>query len=328
MSDKLSNYHFELPQELIANRPTERREDSRMMVVERSSGRIEHRRFTDFPGFVRPSDLLVLNDSKVIPARLHDAKGKIEMLLLEKKDDRHWIAMVNPGKKMRPGASIETAGTQVTVLEVLDDGTRLLEFEAPPDLERHGEMPIPPYFQRRADDQDKQRYQTVYSRDPGSVAAPTAGLHFTADILASVPHAFLTLHVGAGTFRPVKSEDLTGHVMHRERYTLPENTALRINNSRTSGGRIIAVGTTTCRVLESQRTAQLMQASGSTEIFIRTPHAFQHTDVLLTNFHLPGSTLLMLVSAMASRELILSAYEEAVREKYRFFSYGDCMLIL
>ena len=328
MSDKLSNYHFELPQELIANRPTERREDSRMMVVERSSGRIEHRRFTDFPGYVRPSDLLVLNDSKVIPARLHDAKGKIEMLLLEKKDDRHWIAMVNPGKKMRPGASIETAGTQVTVLEVLDDGTRLLEFEAPPDLERHGEMPIPPYFQRRADDQDKQRYQTVYSRDPGSVAAPTAGLHFTADILASVPHAFLTLHVGAGTFRPVKSEDLTGHVMHRERYTLPENTALRINNSRTSGGRIIAVGTTTCRVLESQRTAQLMQASGSTEIFIRTPHAFQHTDVLLTNFHLPGSTLLMLVSAMASRELILSAYEEAVREKYRFFSYGDCMLIL
>jgi len=328
MSDKLSNYHFELPQELIANRPTERREDSRMMVVERSSGRIEHRRFTDFPGFVRPSDLLVLNDSKVIPARLHDAGGKIEMLLLEKKDDRHWIAMVNPGKKMRPGASIETAGTQVTVLEVLDDGTRLLEFEAPPDLERHGEMPIPPYFQRRADDQDKQRYQTVYSRDPGSVAAPTAGLHFTADILASVPHAFLTLHVGAGTFRPVKSEDLTGHVMHRERYTLPENTALRINNSRTSGGRIIAVGTTTCRVLESQRRAQLMQASGSTEIFIRTPHAFQHTDVLLTNFHLPGSTLLMLVSAMASRELILSAYEEAVREKYRFFSYGDCMLIL
>lgn len=328
MSDKLSNYHFELPQELIANRPTERREDSRMMVVERSSGRIEHRRFTDFPGFVRPSDLLVLNDSKVIPARLHDVGGKIEMLLLEKKDDRHWIAMVNPGKKMRPGASIETAGTQVTVLEVLDDGTRLLEFEAPPDLERHGEMPIPPYFQRRADDQDKQRYQTVYSRDPGSVAAPTAGLHFTADILASVPHAFLTLHVGAGTFRPVKSEDLTGHVMHRERYTLPENTALRINNSRTSGGRIIAVGTTTCRVLESQRRAQLMQASGSTEIFIRTPHAFQHTDVLLTNFHLPGSTLLMLVSAMASRELILSAYEEAVREKYRFFSYGDCMLIL
>jgi S-adenosylmethionine:tRNA ribosyltransferase-isomerase len=328
MSDKLSNYHFELPQELIANRPTERREDSRMMVVERSSGRIEHRRFTDFPGYVRPSDLLVLNDSKVIPARLHDAGGKIEMLLLEKKDDRHWIAMVNPGKKMRPGASIETAGTQVTVLEVLDDGTRLLEFEAPPDLERHGEMPIPPYFQRRADDQDKQRYQTVYSRDPGSVAAPTAGLHFTADILASVPHAFLTLHVGAGTFRPVKSEDLTGPVMHRERYTLPENTALRINNSRTSGGRIIAVGTTTCRVLESQRTAQLMQASGSTEIFIRTPHAFQHTDVLLTNFHLPGSTLLMLVSAMASRELILSAYEEAVREKYRFFSYGDCMLIL
>ncbi len=328
MSDKLSDYHFSLPPELIANRPAERREDSRMLVLDRRSGTIEHRRFVDFPDFIRPVDLLVLNDSRVIPARLHDVSGKIEMLLLEKKDDHHWIAMVNPGKKMRAGACVEVAGTKTSVLQILSDGTRLLEFENPPDLESHGEMPIPPYFQRRSDDQDKERYQTVYSREPGSVAAPTAGLHFTPDILGSIPHDFLTLHVGAGTFRPVKSEDLTEHKMHREHYTLPERTAHRINATRASGGKIFAVGTTTSRVLESQHASPLTQATGSTEIFIRPPHTFQHTDALLTNFHLPCSTLLMLVSALATRDLILSAYEEAVREKYRFFSYGDCMLIL
>ena len=328
MSDKLSDYQFSLPPELIASRPAERREDSRMLVLERRSGKIEHRRFVDFPDFIRPTDLLVLNDSKVIPARLHDVSGKIEMLLLEKKDDLHWIAMVNPGKKMRSGACVQVAGTKASVLEIMDDGTRLLEFESPPDLESHGEMPIPPYFQRRSDDQDKERYQTVYSREPGSVAAPTAGLHFTADILESIPHDFLTLHVGAGTFRPVKSEDLTEHKMHREHYTLPEHTAHRINETRASGGRIFVVGTTTSRVLESQYNSPLTQASGSTEIFIRPPHACRHTDALLTNFHLPCSTLLMLVSALSTRDLILSAYEEAVREKYRFFSYGDCMLIL
>jgi S-adenosylmethionine:tRNA ribosyltransferase-isomerase len=223
---------------------------------------------------------------------------------------------------------VEVAGTTATVSEVLDDGTRLLEFSAPPDLDHHGEMPIPPYFHRPADEQDKERYQTVYAKDPGSVAAPTAGLHFTKEILASLPHAFVTLHVGAGTFHPVKTDDVSEHRMHSEYYSLSEETAARINATKTSGGRLVAVGTTTTRVLESQAPGPLTAASGSTDIFIRPPHRFRHIDVLQTNFHLPGSTLLMLVSALAGRELILEAYNEAVREKYRFFSYGDCMLIL
>jgi S-adenosylmethionine:tRNA ribosyltransferase-isomerase len=299
-----------------------------MLVLHRESGRIEHRGFADLPEYISPQDLLVLNDSKVIPARLHDASGKIEMLLLEQRGPLHWTAMVRPGKKMREGASVEVAGTTATVSEVLDDGTRLLEFSAPPDLDHHGEMPIPPYFHRPADEQDKERYQTVYARDPGSVAAPTAGLHFTKEILASLPHAFVTLHVGAGTFHPVKTDDVSEHRMHSEYYSLSEETAARINAAKTSGGRLIAVGTTTTRVLESQAPGPLTAASGSTDIFIRPPHRFRHIDVLQTNFHLPGSTLLMLVSALAGRELILEAYNEAVRQKYRFFSYGDCMLIL
>lgn len=328
MSSRLSDYHYDLPQELIADRPAPRRQDSRMLVLHRNSGRIEHRGFADLPEYITPEDLLVLNDSKVIPARLHDASGKIEMLLLEQRAPLHWTAMVRPGKKMREGASVEVAGTTATVLEVLDDGTRLLEFSAPPDLDHHGEMPIPPYFHRPADEQDKERYQTVYAKDPGSVAAPTAGLHFTKEILASLPHAFVTLHVGAGTFHPVKTDDVSEHRMHSEYYSLSEETAARINAAKTSGGKLIAVGTTTTRVLESQAPGPLGAASGMTEIFIRPPHRFRHIDALQTNFHLPGSTLLMLVSALAGRELILEAYNEAVREKYRFFSYGDCMLIL
>ena len=328
MSTTLSDYRYDLPQELVASRPSERRGDSRMLVLHRESGRTEHRRFRDFPEFLNPSDLLVLNDSRVIPARLHDETGRIEMLLLEQRDARHWTAMVNPGKKMRPGATVEAAGTTVTVLEILEGGTRLLEFSDPPDLDRHGEMPIPPYFNRASDEQDRERYQTVYARDPGSVAAPTAGLHFTDDILARIPHSFLTLHVGAGTFLPVKSDDIAAHSMHSEHYTLPGETALAINAAKASGGRVFAVGTTTTRVLESQPVGPLVKTSGSTEIFIRPPHRFRHTDALLTNFHLPESTLLMLVSALAGREAILSAYAEAVREQYRFFSYGDCMLIV
>ena len=299
-----------------------------MLVLHRGTGRIEHRGFADLPEYITPQDLLVLNDSKVIPARLHDTTGKIEMLLLEQRGPLHWTAMVRPGKKMREGASVEVAGTTATVSEVLDDGTRLLEFSAPPDLDHHGEMPIPPYFHRPADEQDKERYQTVYARDPGSVAAPTAGLHFTKEILASLPHAFVTLHVGAGTFHPVKTDDVSEHRMHSEYYSLSEETASRINAAKASGGKLIAVGTTTTRVLESQSPGPLSAASGSTDIFIRPPHRFRHIDALQTNFHLPGSTLLMLVSALAGRELILEAYNEAVREKYRFFSYGDCMLIL
>jgi S-adenosylmethionine:tRNA ribosyltransferase-isomerase len=299
-----------------------------MLVLHRKSALIEHRKFSEIPEYLDTRDLLVLNDSKVIPARLHDATGKIEMLLLEKKSENHWVAMVNPGKKMRPGDVVATAGTTATVVEILEDGSRLLKFAAPPDLERYGEMPIPPYFQRTADAADRERYQTVYAREEGSVAAPTAGLHFTHDLLSGLPHTFLTLHVGAGTFRPVKTEDLSAHRMHREYYTLPAEAVHRIAQTKDSGGRVIAVGTTATRVLEAQPRGELVKSSGSTDIFIRPPYRFQRIDGLLTNFHLPGSTLLMLVSAFATRELVLSAYAEAVRKGYRFFSYGDCMLIL
>ena len=328
MSTRLSDYQYKLPPELIADRPAARRQDSRMLVVNRAEATLGHCSFKDFPSYLTPQDLLVLNDSRVIPARLHDATGKIEILLLERRDPLHWTAMVRPGKKMRAAATIEVAGTTATVTEVLADGTRLLEFASPPDLDRHGEMPIPPYFHRPADELDKERYQTVYAQEPGSVAAPTAGLHFTPEILAALPHAFVTLHVGAGTFHPVKTEDLSEHRMHREFYTLPPETAARINKTKKDGGRIFAVGTTTTRVLEFQACGDLAGTSGSTEIFIRPPYQFRRIDALLTNFHLPGSTLLMLVSAFAGRNLILRAYEEAIREKYRFFSYGDCMLIL
>lgn len=332
MIENLSDYQYELPPELIVDRPCAKREESRMMVICRKEGTIEHRTFKDFPSYLSPQDLLVLNDSKVIPARLHDTSGKIEILLLEKCAPLQWIAMVRPGKKMRVGVSLGVAGTNATVIGIKEDGTRLLKFDSPPDLEQYGSMPIPPYFHRQADDSDKERYQTVYARDPGSIAAPTAGLHFTPDILSPLRHSFVTLHVGAGTFQPVKQEDLSLHTMHHEHYTLPAETALRINETKIHGGRIIAVGTTTTRVLESQPLAkgllEMEARSGSTNIFIRPPYQFQSVNALLTNFHLPGSTLLMLVSALAGREFIMEAYTEAIQEKYRFFSYGDCMLIL
>lgn len=328
MSNLLADYRYELPPELIADRPAPRREDSRMMVIDRAAGTVRHGFFREFPSFLSAEDLVVLNDTRVIPARLRDDSGDIELLLLQQQDTLRWTAMVRPGRKMRAGAVISTGGTTATVLEVLEDGTRLLGFGSPPDLERFGEMPIPPYFHRRADEADRERYQTVYARDPGSVAAPTAGLHFTPDILSQIPHAFLTLHVGAGTFQPVKSRELEDHRMHREDYSLPATTAERINRTRSTGGRIVAIGTTTARVLESLPPGDLNPVTGSTDIFIRPPHRFHRVDVLLTNFHLPESTLLMLVSALAGRELILSAYREAVRKRYRFFSYGDCMLIL
>jgi len=328
MSNSLADYQFELPPHLVATRPAPRRDESRMLVIHRKRVEIEHCRFSDFPQFLSPNDLLVLNDSKVIPARLHDVTGKIEILLIEKRDEHHWIAMVNPGKKMRLGHRVETAGTTACVLDILEDGSRLLKFATPPNLEQHGEMPIPPYFNRAADAADRERYQTVYAREQGSVAAPTAGLHFTPEILKALPHAFVTLHVGAGTFRSVKTETLSAHKMHREYYTLPAETADLINQTRRCGGRILAVGTTSTRVLESQPPGDLKESKGSTEIFIRPPYQFQRIDSLLTNFHLPGSTLLMLVSAFAGRELILEAYAEAVKQEYRFFSYGDCMLIV
>jgi S-adenosylmethionine:tRNA ribosyltransferase-isomerase len=328
MHEALTDYRYDLPSELIADRPPARRQDSRMLVLNRASGSVAHRKFTDFPACLGSVDLLVLNDSRVVPARLHDTSGSIELLLLEQRSPTLWNAMGKPGKKLRLGSTVNIAGTEAIVLEVREDGARLVEFATPPDLDRHGVMPIPPYFHRPADEQDKDRYQTVYARDPGSVAAPTAGLHFTPEILAGINHAFVTLHVGAGTFQPVKTEDLSLHRMHAEHYVIPEETARRINETKEAGGRVIAVGTTTTRVLESQPEGPLQTRSGSTDIFIRPPYSFRRIDGLLTNFHLPGSTLLMLVSAMAGREKVLAAYEEAVRERYRFFSYGDCMLIV
>lgn len=331
MSSRLSDYQFQLPSELIASRPLPKREDSRMLVLDRKSGRIEHCLFTDFVSYITRDDLVVLNNSRVIPARLYDATGKIEVLLLEKKEELQWQAMVRPGRKMKLSTVVEIAGTRAEVREIFPDGTRLLQFEMDPDLEQYGQMPIPPYFQRLADEEDRLRYQTVFAHDPGSIAAPTAGLHFTPEILQKLPHAFVTLHVGAGTFLPVKQDDLSEHQMHQERYTISEETAVSINQqlkNRSSGKRVIAVGTTTIRVLESQPEENIVAKTDATNIFIRPPYQFKNVDALLTNFHLPGSTLLMLVSALAGRELILEAYNEAVRERYRFFSYGDCMLIL
>ena len=328
MTQRLSDYYYHLPSDLIADRPPTNREDSRMMVLNRAEGTIEHHEFPTFADHLSPRDLVILNDSRVIPARLHDPTGRVEVLLLENLSPVLWTAMVRPGKKMRTGTKVELAGTSALVTDTLEDGTRILEFTLPPDLDKHGEMPIPPYFKRAADASDKQRYQTIYAKDPGSVAAPTAGLHFTGKILTSIPHSFVTLHVGAGTFQPVKTEDLSTHQMHREHYTLPRETACRINAIREQGGKIIAVGTTTARVLESQPEGPLNARSGSTDIFIRPPYKMKRVDTLLTNFHLPGSTLLMLVSAFAGHEFIRKAYEEAIRKKYRFFSYGDCMLIL
>jgi len=324
VSELVSDYNFCLPPELIASRPLAERDASRMLVVDRAAGTFAHRMFRDLPEYLRPGDLAVMNDSKVIKARLFSEDGRMELLLLEPLPERRWKCFVKPGKKMRPGFSFLVAGTTARVLDVLPEGERIVEFEEAPDLERFGAMPIPPYFKRAADAEDDERYQTVFAHDPGSVAAPTAGLHFTPEMLRQVPHVFLTLHVGAGTFLPVKSERVEEHRMHEERYAISGETAAKIN----AAARVLAIGTTSARVLESQPEGPLHATSGSTAIFIRPLHRFRHVDALLTNFHLPKSTLLMLVSALAGKDLIFAAYAEAVREKYRFFSYGDCMLIL
>jgi len=323
MHGLVSDYHYDLPPELIASRPAERRDSSRMLVLHRSTGAIEHRRFTDFPSYLRDGDLVVLNNSRVIKARLLTDPPGIEIFLLEQVGTNRWKCLCKPGRKLKPGVRIPIAGTTAEVVEVLPGGERLIAFDELPDLEKHGHMPLPPYFKREADSDDDERYQTVYATDPGSVAAPTAGLHFTPEILSKIPHAFLTLHVGAGTFLPVKTENIEDHEMHEERYSIPVDTAAALNAAK----RRVAIGTTVTRVLESQPPGPIQSCSGSTRIFIHPPYEFQHTGALLTNFHLPGSTLLMLVSALAGRELILAAYQEAIRERYRFYSYGDCMFI-
>lgn len=324
MSDLVSDYFYELPAELIASRPVPDRDASRMLVIDRASGNITHRMFRDFPGFLGEGDLVALNNTRVIKARLLTGDRKIEIFLLETAGERRWKCLTRPGRKLKTGVRVDIAGTTAKVVDVLPEGERIMEFLVPPDLEKHGHMPVPPYFKRESDAGDDARYQTVFAEQPGSVAAPTAGLHFTPEMLATIPHCFLTLHVGAGTFLPVKTERIEDHVMHEEIYEIPATTAEALNKAR----RIVAVGTTVARVLESQKPGALHACSGRTGIFIYPPYRFERTGALLTNFHLPCSTLLMLVSAFAGKDLIRAAYAEAISERYRFYSYGDCMLIL
>ena len=326
MSLLTSDFDYTLPPELIARYPLERRETSRMLVLHRATGQIEHRHFSDFPEYLRSGDLVVLNDTRVIPARFYSDDGRIEFLFLEALGEHLWKCLVKPGRKMRVGAQVVVQGRTGVVREIFPEGERLVQFDGEIDLEAIGELPIPPYFERSAEELDRERYQTVYARERGAVAAPTAGLHFTPEILARTPHAFLTLHVGVGTFRPVQEDDLTHHRMHTERFRLPAATAEAINGA----SRTIAIGTTTTRVLEScaREAFPLRETESATDIFIYPPFDFRVVGALLTNFHLPKSTLLMLVSAFAGRDLVLRAYEEAIRERYRFYSYGDCMLIV
>jgi S-adenosylmethionine:tRNA ribosyltransferase-isomerase len=356
---RTADFDFELPPELIAQKPATERDQSRLLVVHRQSGRIEHRMFPDLLSFLKPGDVLVLNNSRVIPARLRGLNaqtgGQFEILLLEENGLNDWWAMLRPGKKARLGTHINLLNTereptpiQATVLDQNTEGHRRLRFDGTPDIlqvvETLGEIPLPPYITRENPHQasDRERYQTVFARPAGSVAAPTAGLHFTESLLnqiraLGVQVCFVTLHVGLGTFAPVKAETLEAHQMHEERYELSEETARIVNEAKKLGHRVIAIGTTSVRVLESvaaNKDGPLAAGSGKTRIFIFPPYEFKVADILLTNFHLPHSTLLMLVSAFAApqatrgKEIILAAYAEAVRERYRFFSYGDAMLIL
>ena len=325
------DFDYELPAELIASRPLADRSASRMMVVHRDSGVIEHRMFRDFPEFLLDGDLLVLNDTKVIPARVFpDGDSNSELLCLDRLSSLEWRCLVRPGKRFKVGRTLTVGGIQGTVMEIFENGDRLICWDAPVDLETHGHLALPHYMGRDDELADRERYQTVFAREEGAIAAPTAGLHFTPDLLEKIPHAFLTLHVGVGTFRPVSVERISDHEMHSERYAVAKSTAEKINAAR----RVIAVGTTVTRVLESLRSAECgvriveEEKTGETAIFIHPPYRFGVVDALLTNFHLPQSTLLMLVSAFAGRELVMEAYRQAVAERYRFFSYGDCMLLV
>jgi len=332
------DFDYELPEEQIAQEPAPRGE-SRLLVLD-AEGPERHRRVRDLPTLLRPGDLLVLNDTRVIPARLYGRRGegKMEVLLVEKLGDRDWEALVRPGRRARPGSEIVFEGLSCEVVDKREDRYRL-RFSEPvePHLDRLGHIPLPPYIHRpehrpehRPDEAaDRERYQTVFARTPGAIAAPTAGLHFSEGLLEEIAAtgigiAQVTLHVGIGTFKPVSAERVEDHRMDRERYEVGEETAEAIRRTRESGGRIVAVGTTVVRTLESSAGAA---GSGSTELFITPGFRFQVVDVLMTNFHLPRSTLLMLVSAFAGRERVLAAYEEAIREGYRFYSYGDAMLV-
>ena len=335
---KTSDYYFDLPQELIAQDPLEDRAASRLLVMNRQTGEIEHRVFRDIKEYLRPGDTLVLNDTKVIPARLLGTKeetgANVEILLLKRLSADRWETLVRPGKKLRPGARVSFGGgiLKATILDILDEGNRLVEFEYDgifeEVLDKLGEMPLPPYITHKL--KDKNMYQTVYARYEGSAAAPTAGLHFTDELLdelrqAGVNTAFVTLHVGLGTFRPVKVDDVTSHHMHTEWYNVPEEAAALINRTHAEGHRVICVGTTACRTVESaaDECGTVHAGCDDTSIFIYPGYRFKVMDGLITNFHLPESTLVMLVSAFAGREEVLGAYEEAIREGYRFFSFGD-----
>lgn len=339
---KKSDFYFDLPAELIAQTPIERRDASRLLVLDKDSGAWEHRHFFDLPEYLHPGDCLILNNSRVLPARLLGQRlpggGTCEVLLLIDRGDKTWECLVRPGKHLREGARLSFGGGELLaeVTSVLDGGNRLVRFNYEgvflEVLDRLGKMPLPPYI--REELQDRERYQTVYSKVVGSAAAPTAGLHFTEDLLQKVQNmgvkvGYVTLHVGLGTFRPVKEDNITDHMMHSEYCVIPQETADLINETKRNGGRIICVGTTSCRTLETwaAEDGTMMANAGWTNIFIYPGYKFKVIDALITNFHLPESTLIMLVSALAGRRNVLNAYKEAVRERYRFFSFGDAMFI-
>ena len=343
---KTHDFYFDLPEELIAQTPLQQRDSSRLLVLDKVTGQWEHHHFYELPSLLNPGDCLIMNDSRVLPARLlgsrihsdGSAGGSCEVLLLIDRGDNVWECLVRPGKKLRTGAKVSFGGGELTgeVIREVEGGNRLIRFSYQgiflEVLERLGRMPLPPYI--KAELQDQERYQTVYSRVNGSAAAPTAGLHFTKELMAEVEKrgvsiGFITLHVGLGTFRPVKEEEITDHDMHSEYCVIPPETADLINRTKAAGGRVICVGTTSCRTLESWagEDGHMEAKAGWTNIFIYPGYRFKVMDALITNFHLPESTLIMLVSALAGREHILTAYEEAVKERYRFFSFGDAMFI-
>lgn len=338
-----SEFYYDLPEELIAQTPIEPRNYSRLMKIDRKSGEIEHRHFYNLCDYLKKGDLLVMNDSRVLPARLYGIKEEtgacVEFLLLEQKGDKLWEILVRPGKKAKPGArfSFGDGRLKAEIIETVEGGNRIAKFECEGNfftaLEEVGQMPLPPYIKEKL--KDKERYQTVYSKELGSAAAPTAGLHFTKEMLAELENmgvklAYVTLHVGLGTFRPVKEDNVLEHKMHSEHYHLPKETADLIKQTKSEGGRVIAVGTTSCRTLESVGTFfdDMDEHEGYTDIFIYPGYEFKVIDGLITNFHLPESTLIMLVSAFLGYEKTMNAYKIAVDEKYRFFSFGDAMLIV
>ena len=339
---KTSDFYYELPQELIAQDPLEDRSSSRLMVLNKNNGRVSHKRFSDITAFLKPGDCLVLNNTKVIPARLlgvkEDTGAAVEVFLLKRLDANTWETLVKPGKKLKPGARVVFGDglLRCEIKEVVEEGNRIVSFEFDgiweEVLDRLGEMPLPPYITHKL--KDKNRYQTVYAKYEGSAAAPTAGLHFTKELLNKIEDmgvdiAYVTLHVGLGTFSPVKVDDVKEHHMHSEYYIVNKDAADKINSAKANGNRVICVGTTSCRTIESaaDENGHIEPVEGDTSIFIYPGYKFKVLDCLITNFHLPESTLIMLVSALAGKENVLNAYKEAVAERYRFFSFGDAMFI-